>query len=46
MFVPSRRERGKWDKVGQKSAFFEARVTNCVTIVKDQRVQRPFTRSL
>ena len=37
---------GKWDKVGQKSAFFEAAVTIYVTFVKDQGVQRMFTLSL
>ena len=46
MFVPSRRELEKWDKVGQKSAFWRPVVTISVTIVKDQGVKRMFTPSL
>ena len=46
MFVPSRRELEKWDKVGQKSAFRLPAVTIFVTFVKDQGVTRMFTPSL
>ncbi len=37
---------GKWDKVGQKSAFFIMVATINVTIVKDQGVKHMFTPSL
>ena len=46
MFVPSHREWEKWDKVGQKSAFWRPAVTIFVTIVKDQGVKHMFTPSL
>ena len=46
MFVPSRRELEKWDKVGQKSAFFIIVATIYVTFVKDQGVKHMFTPSL
>ena len=37
---------GKWDKVGQKSAFFIMVATINVTFVKDQGVKHMFTPSL
>jgi len=46
MFVPSRREWKKWDKVGQESAFRRPAVTIIVTFVKDQGVKHMFTPSL
>ena len=46
MFVPSHRELEKWDKVGQRSAFFIMVATIYVTFVKDQCVKRMFTPSL
>ena len=46
MFVPSHRELEKWDKVGQRSAFFIMVATIFVTFVKDQRVKRMFTPAI
>ena len=46
MFVPSHRELEKWDKVGQKSAFYIMVATINVTFVKDQGVKHMFTLPL
>ena len=46
MFVPSHRESEKWDKMGQKSAFWRPAVTIFVIIVKDLGVQHMFAPSL